>query len=288
MMPFDELWDYGQPEETRQRFAPLLDSPQATADVDYRAQLLTQIARTYSLQGKFAEAHQRLDEVEPLLTDEMLVAKARYFLERGRAHNSAGEKAQARELFLQALEAAEQAAADYHIIDALHMMGIVEPPEKQLEWSLKGLAQAEKSADKKARGWLGALYNNIGWSYHEVGEYEQALAMFKKGLAFRQKQGEAEPLRIAKWAVGRVLRSLEQYEDAYRWQADLLDEYARVGRKSGYVYEELAECCGPLLMPCTGRAFAYLAYQELAQDDWLVNHEGERLARLKQMADRRC
>lgn len=289
MMQFDELWDYGQPEETRQRFLPLVDSHHAVADTDYKAQLLTQIARTHSLQGHFAAAHKILDDVEALLTEEMLVAKTRYLLERGRTHNSAGEKQQAEALFLQALETAEAAAvqnptADYHVIDTIHMLGIVGAPEKQIEWSLKGIARAEQTTDPKARHWLGALYNNLGWSYHDSGAYEEALATFKKGVAFRHTQKEVAPLRIAKWCVGRALRSLARYQEAYQVQVGLLDEYSQGGSRSGYVFEEIAECCLDLGLPYTGRAYAHLAYQELAQDSWLVEHETERLERLKRWA----
>lgn len=289
MMQFDELWDYSQPKETRQRFLPLVDSHHAVADDDYKAQLLTQIARTHSLQGQFAEAHQVLDKVEPLLTDEMLVAKTRYLLERGRTHNSAGEKQQAEAHFLQALETAEAAAeqdptADYHVIDAIHMLGIVGPPEKQIEWSLKGVKRAEETADPKARNWLGPLYNNLGWSYHDSGDYEQALTTFNKGVAFRQTQKEVGRLRIAKWCVGRALRSLDRYREAYQIQTALLEEYNQSESASGYVFEEIAECCLQLDLPRTGRAYAHLAYQELSKDSWLAEHEAERLKRLKQLS----
>ncbi len=41
----------------------------AAADLQYELELLTQIARTHSLQRQFAQAHQLLDEIEPRLTD---------------------------------------------------------------------------------------------------------------------------------------------------------------------------------------------------------------------------
>ena len=211
---FDALWDYDRPDETEKKFQELLPEAEASGDVSYVAQLKTQIARTQGLQQKFTEAHQTLDAVEKSLTPEMMRARIRYLLERGRVFNSSNNREAARPLFLQAWQIAGETKEDFYAIDAAHMMGIIEPPKQQLGWNLKAVELAEKSNDERAQHWLGSLYNNIGWTYHNAGDYTTALNIFQKALAFREQQGELKPLLIARWCVGRTLRSLNRIDEA--------------------------------------------------------------------------
>lgn len=66
---FMALWDYQDPSASALRFHTLLPEARAAADLQLELELLTQIARTHSLQRQFAEAHQLLDEIAPRLTD---------------------------------------------------------------------------------------------------------------------------------------------------------------------------------------------------------------------------
>jgi hypothetical protein len=61
---FMALWDYQDPAASALRFHTLLPEARAAADLQLELELLTQIARTHSLQRQFAEAHQLLDEIE--------------------------------------------------------------------------------------------------------------------------------------------------------------------------------------------------------------------------------
>jgi tetratricopeptide (TPR) repeat protein len=250
----------------------------ASGDDSYYTELLTQIARTEGLQRMFAEAHRTLDGVEALLNGELTRAKIRYELERGRVFNSSGEKTKAHPLFLAAWEDAVRMGEDFYAIDAAHMIAIVEPPGQQVEWNLKAVEIAEKSTDERTRNWLGSLYNNIGWTYHDAGQYEQALDTFQKALVYREQQGKPEPIRIAKWCIGRALRSLNQIDEALIIQRGLLAEMG--DHQDGYIYEELAEC---LLTQGSDDAkhFFGLAHQALSQDTYLTENEPARLMRLK-------
>ena len=286
---FDRLWDYSRPVETESRMRGLL--PQAEGYPGYRAALLTQIARAQGLQRRFEEAHATLDEAQALLEEaaglpeggEEPVPHIRLLLERGRLYNSSGRPEEARPLFEEALAEARAAGEDFYAADAAHMLGIVAPPEEQLEWHQEALAIAEESDEERARGWLGPLYNNIGWTYHELGRYEKALHMFQKGLAWREAKGQAEEARRARWAVGRALRSLERVQEAYGMQQALLAEYERLGEENGYVYEEIAECLRKMGRDEEAQAHFARAYELLAQDPWLAEQERERLQRLRKL-----
>lgn len=67
MRDFDKLWDYNHADDTERKFRSLLVEVQNTADLDYTAELLTQIARTLGLQRKFDEAHEILNQVSNVI-----------------------------------------------------------------------------------------------------------------------------------------------------------------------------------------------------------------------------
>ena len=91
----DTLWDYDNPEATAIKFRDLLPLAEKSVDKTYYAELLTQLARTQSLQRNFEESHRILDTASHVMDGQnMPIAEIRYLLERGRAFNSAGEKEQ--------------------------------------------------------------------------------------------------------------------------------------------------------------------------------------------------
>ena len=280
---FDALWNYGDPAATEQKFRDILPTAESSGDTGYHTELLTQIARTLGLQQKFDEAHALLDQVEAMLSAEPSRARVRYLLERGRAFNSSGAPDKARPLFIEAWEMGQTTGEDFYAVDAAHMVAIAESGPAVMEWNLKALGHAEQSSQPRARYWLGSLYNNIGWTYHDQGEFEAALDIFQKALAVREADGKPEPIRIARWCIGRVLRSLGRLDEALALQRALLADYDAINAPSGYTYEELGECLLALDKPDEARPYFAQAYAELSQDSWLVRNEPERLARLKEL-----
>ena len=55
---FDALWNFGDAPATEAAFTELLPMAREAGDPDYLAQLLSQIARTHGLQGRFESAHE--------------------------------------------------------------------------------------------------------------------------------------------------------------------------------------------------------------------------------------
>ena len=290
---FDALWDYDEPAKTETVFRALLPQAEASGDPAYYIELLTQIARTQGLQRNFAAAHQTLDQALALLTDDLKRARVRYLLERGRVFNSSGKRDEARPLFLAAWEEGQAAHEDFHAVDAAHMLAIVAPPAEQLGWNLKALALVEQTGDARAHKWGGSLYNNIGWSYHEQGQYQQALEAFQKALAWRQAysserpepKGDISPILIARWSVARTLRSLGRLEEALAMQQALLEDWKPLGGSAGYPEEEAGECLLALGRAEEARPYFAQAYAKLSQDAWLPAEEPARLARLKQLGE---
>lgn len=279
---FRSVWDFNDPVATRKEFLQLLDSAPVKSHPSYRAQLLTQIARTHSLTGEFDEAHRQLDEVQKDLGSSEPVVEVRYLLERGRTFNSAKEKASARPLFLKAWEMASRAKLDGLAVDAAHMMAIVESGAGALEWNERAMAFAEASDAPAAKRWLGALYNNLGWTHHDAKRYDQALAMFEKGLAWRAERDDAEATRIAKWSVGRAMRSLGRVDDALKLQHELEAEREAAGQPGGFVFEELGELYLAKGEKPKAKAYFAKAYPLLSKFDWV---EKDRLDRIKTLGE---
>ncbi len=279
----DQLWDYSQPAASEQRFRDQL--PAAAPGSAAHVELLTQIARAQGLQRQFEAAHATLDEAQTLLTDGMGYVRTRYLLERGRVYNSAREIDQAAPLFRAAWELASTSGQDFYAVDAAHMLGLCEPPEQAIEWNLRALTLAELSSQPRARNWAGSLYNNLGWTFHDQGDYARALDLFKKAVHFRAAQNQPEQLLIARWCVARCLRSLGRTEEALARQQALHAEHTAAGSQDGFVLEELAECLFTLGRPDEARPYFAQAHAALAQDQWLVEGEPARLARLKALGE---
>ena len=267
------LWDFGDPKLTEERFDALL------------AEVLTQKARSQGLQRRFEDARNTLEQAKGLLKPDFVRATISYFLELGRVENSSGNRDAARPHFLYALEIAENAGnEEFLAIDAAHMLGIVEGPAKALDWNQRAIAMAEKATEQKARNWLGSLYNNTGWTLYEMGEYEKALDLFERALAFRKEEGIAGKILIADYCVGKCLRALGKVDDALAIQLRLEKEADEVGQ-DGFIYEEIAEC---LLLKGDPRAAGYFgkAYDLLSKDAWLMDSEPDRVERLKECSNR--
>ncbi len=280
------LWDYNNPQKTEVTFRELLPKAKESNQTEYYAELLTQLARTQSLQRKFDEAHQILDSALEVITDEMVVPQIRYHLERGRTYNSSGNKPVASEQFLLAFNLSLDNNQDYYAVDAAHMLGISEQAEQSLAWNVKAIELAEKSTDSRTNGWLGPLYNNTGWTFHDMGNHHKALDLFEKSLDWRKDRNDPKGKFIARWTIGRAYRSLNRIEDALNTQQELLAEIEEGNAEpDGFVYEELAECL--LIQGNEEGAKRYFAqaYELLSNLQWLQATEPERVERLKKMGE---
>ena len=284
---FDELWDYSDPAATETAFREIYDGL-GDGNEAYAQELLTQIARTYSLRSMFDQAHTTLDQVEPLLAADG-IPRVRYHLERGRTYNSAGAKDTAYDHFLDAVELAESLheagnpRAERFYLDAMHMMGIAAEPDEAMEWNLRALALAEASDDDDVSSWQGPLLNNIGWSYFDRGDLDNALTYLERSLAYRQDKGVAGPIWIARYSVARVWREQGRVEDALEEQLTIMEEMDAAGEpRDPYVVEEIAWG-----LQATGRGDEAVPHFEFAleafeNDGWTPDNEPERIGRIRQ------
>jgi tetratricopeptide (TPR) repeat protein len=163
------------------------------------------------------------------------------------------------------------------------MLGIAAPAGERLAWNLEAVGMTEKTSDARARRWLASLYNNIGWTYHERGDYATALAYFEKAVPAWESRDDARGVRIARWTVARAYRSLGRYDEALAIQRRLAAEGEAVGEPDGYVYEELGELLLAKGEAAAARPNFARAFELLGSDPDLRANEPERLARLRRL-----
>lgn len=281
---FDELWDYDDPSGTEARFRALLPAAESAPDRALLLQLRTQIARTLGLQKRYDEAHAMLDEVERELDEAPPVVRIRYLMERGRVLRTSGRPDEARPLFEEAWGVGRRASGiDGFAVDAAHMVALAADPPESIEWTEKALDLARSSPDERARRWRGSLLNNLGWTFHDLGEHEKARALFVEALEARREQGDPGLIRIARWCVARADRSLGRLEEALRTQRELHAEAEAEGGGDGYVLEEIAECLLAQGKGDEARPWFAGAWEVLSRDPWLPESEPERLERLHRL-----
>jgi tetratricopeptide (TPR) repeat protein len=190
--PLRPLWDFDDLDATEARFRAL------------RAEALTQLARVEGLRDRFDEGEKLLDEIGD--TDPRV--RVRVELERGRLRRSSGDKESALPLFESAFAKALHAGEDWLAADAAHMCALAAPDrEGFVEWTNRGIELAESS--DAAAYWLGPLLNNLGWEYFDAGEHEQALDVFERALAAREREPEkVTEIEVAREAVAEARQAL--------------------------------------------------------------------------------
>jgi tetratricopeptide (TPR) repeat protein len=274
------LWDFGDLEETETRLTAQLD---VEASDGGRAEVLAEIARVHGLRGDFAGGDALLDDAVALGRGSD-VAQARIELERGRLRRSSGAPEEARPRFETAYEAALRAGAPFIAADAAHMVALVAPDrDGVVRWTLLGVELAEAHED--ASYWLGPLLNNLGWEYYEAGEFEPALDAFERALSARQREpGNAAPIEIARYAVGKTLRALGRSDDAIPLLEQAVAWAERESRPDGWFHEELAEEYAAVGRDDDAREQARHALPLLERDDPSFAGDAGRAERLRELA----
>ncbi len=274
-----KLWNFADPVVSERVFRERA----ATAIDPDKAEIETQVARTLGLQGKFIEALAVLDGIERRAQALPERVRVRIALERGRCRNSDGDPAGARPLFLAAWQSARAAGLDDLAVDAAHMVAITEIGTAALDWNFRALTLADTSTSDQAQRWRTSLFNNLGWTYHDLGEYAQALTYFEKARDESRLGSDRETQRFASWAVARALRSLARYDEALAIQHELESEIAAANEVDGYVFEEIAENLQALGRWRDAAPYFRRAHVELAKDQVLSRDEPERLERLARL-----
>lgn len=285
----DEIWRGLEPSASESRFRELLQEATKvpSEDPSDQIEILSQIARAEGTQARFEDARATLLRAGQLLEAEhsshRVSAKIRWLLEKGRLDVLQRIPSQARALFVEAWTLASNSGEDYFAIDAAMMMAVIEPAKAQQEWIVRAIKLAEESPQSKTKYFLGSLHASLGWKFFDVRQYDQALEQFQKSLSHFKLHGTTRELFVAKWSVGKLLRTMGKPDEALVIQQALLAELRIGGKQNGRLYEELAECLHSLKRSVEAQPYFELAYRELSSDVWIVDNQPAVLKRLKEL-----
>jgi tetratricopeptide (TPR) repeat protein len=198
------LWDFGDPAGSERRFAAEAAS-RAHSDAE-RAELLTQQARALGLQERFGAGRALLESLGQAAD---AAVRTRVKLEAGRLLNSAGNADEAVIEFESAAALARSCGLLFLEIDALHMLAIADRARSR-ERAGEAIDRALAAPDDRTRRWLVSLYNNLGCSYSEAGDLDQALAAFRQAQEWSAPgsngRGRARRSRSVPRRGGRAMR----------------------------------------------------------------------------------
>lgn len=241
------LWDFKDPVRSEANFHEAL----RTASGDDAVILRTQIARTYTLRGKFGTAREHLRDLEPDLRRSRPEAVIRYWLEVGRTYAShrhppgsitESDRDTARASFSTALDLARAAHFDSLAIDAIHMFAFVDTdPADQVTRGRQALALAQSSTQLDARRWEPSIRSNLGEALFDLGRYDEALDQFRAALSLRNRTASTTSYRDNEWHIARALRAQDRIAEALAMQLRLLHESESEGEHRYYIYDELAQ-----------------------------------------------
>ncbi len=273
------LWDFGEPRVSEGRFVRFAQRADEAGDRELAGMAMTQIARAMGLDRRFDEGVGLIEALRdkfPCADGELAV---RIELEHGRLMNSSGMRERSVAFFESAWSIAQRSGIDGLAVDAAHMLGIVLQGEDGDSWNERAMGVAMSSDQADARRWRGALLNNMGWSAHAGGAYERALGLFEQALEARIEQGEKGNIRVARWCIGRCMRSLGRLDVALSIQRSLEGD----PDADGYVFEEIGECLLGQGRANDAKVSFAKAHEMLSADPWVVANESDRLARLGEL-----
>jgi tetratricopeptide (TPR) repeat protein len=132
-------------------------------------------------------------------------------------------------------------------IDAANMVSITAKIEDRVEWGLKGIEAAE---DGGLENWLAPLWNNLGWTYDDLGQYDKSIEALMKAREYHYKNGKEMPMLIADWSVGHAYRMNGQLDSALTWINGVFEKASKIYEDNpqpenaewvGFSHKELGE-----------------------------------------------
>jgi tetratricopeptide (TPR) repeat protein len=235
----DRMWNFADPAVSEERFREAADDDAHTAHE--RAVMATQLARAVGIQGRADEATAILDELEQgerpadEPPEEAAELRARIALERGRLLATSDRVPDALPFLTKAVREAAVAGSTFLVLDALHMLALNDAGHEE-EWATEGFDVLDGVRDPRLKRWGVALHNNLGWTLHDAGNAVGALHHFQLAVEAADRYGTAEQQHVARWSVGRALRTLGRTDEALELQREL----AMARPDDPYVQAELA------------------------------------------------
>lgn len=248
---------------------------------------LSQMARCCLTLGKTAEGEKILAEAAAKATDSDPLGWSRYLGVKGRFEWKAKDLVAARQTFEDYYTYCALHDLRARAIDAVNMSGIVAAtPQDAIDWTKRGIEMAESH---EAEHWLGPLWNNLGGTYYDLKQFDQALDCYLKAREYHWRHSTETAKLFADYHVGMAYRLNGQNETAKTWLrpvlawaerinnhsaiAQTLDDLGEIEKEAGNFPEALA------LLRRAKDHFRQDGYPDHSPDIW--ENISERVARLE-------
>jgi tetratricopeptide (TPR) repeat protein len=215
----DEIFRQGDMPRAMEMYKLTARAAEKEMIMGIRAEAQAQAARCYLKLDQKEEGRHWLMMAAGIATVRMPRAWSRYLGVRGRFEWNDGRLEMATATFEEMYGYCLQHDLHERAVDAAHMVAITAPPEEQIRWGLKGIEAAEQGG---VEGWLGPLWNNLGWTYDDLGRYRESLDALLKAREYHWKLGGELNKLIADWSVGHAYRMVGDHQTAAQWMRPVL------------------------------------------------------------------
>lgn len=267
----DELFNsrnYAEATETYLQAVTAAEKEEAEVTL---VEALSQAARGYLARGKKVEGRPWLEKAKALASDREPKAWSRYLGVRGRYEWKDEKLEVATATFRQMYDYCLQNELHVRAVDAAHMVAITAGHEEQIVWARKGIEAAEAG---KLDGWLGPLWNNLGWTYDEMGQFQESLEALENAREYHHKVGDEHAKLVADWSVGHAYRKLGELDTALEWLRPVLEwaEKRYAADRNPDTAEWVGHSCNELgeVAIAQGKLEEGLKYLERARDELTV------------------
>lgn len=214
----DKLFAGNRYDDARKVYQQTAKEALAEGNNSLRTEALAQVARMHSILGDYVKGRQWLEDARQIATDAEPMGWSRYLGVRGRFEwQDEKDKPKATATFIEMYEYSKSHELHGRALDAAHMVAIVGTPQEQVRWSLNAIEEAEKAGET---GWLGPLWNNLGWTYEERGEYANMLEALLKAREYHYKSGNEHTQLVADFGVARAYWRNDNNIKAREWLDD--------------------------------------------------------------------
>jgi tetratricopeptide (TPR) repeat protein len=210
----DSVFQRREYEPARGLYEEVAQLAEKSGDISSQTEALSQVARCYLIAGDSAAARRWLEQAETLASPKQALGWSRYLGVRGRLEWKSNDLNAAKQTFKDQFAYCRDNKLTSRAIDAVHMIAIVGSPDEQIEWGLKGIAEAETTGENR---WLGPLWNNLAITYSDQKDYQKSYEAFLKAREYHWQFGDEIGKLYADYQIGWVLRMKGDYDQALKW-----------------------------------------------------------------------
>jgi len=215
----DSTFRSSQYAASRDIYLEALTSAEKDGNISDQVEALSMIARTYLILDDYATGFEWIQKAEKLADDSQPLGWSRYLGVRGRFYWQDGKLEQATRMFKDMYNYCSERELFDRAIDAAHMVAITGTFDEKIEWSHKGIKEAEAG---NVTGWLGPLWNNLGANYEDNGDYQEALEAYTRARHYHWLYGNELNKMVADWAIGHINVLLHNYDEGVTWLRPVL------------------------------------------------------------------